>query len=51
MKGGDWFVDVYARSGATNYILVVTLSAAEATAAQTGLTPIGEPVSGSRNRK
>lgn len=49
--GGDWFVDVYAFSGATEYSLVVTLSGTEVASVQPKTVTIGEPVTGSRSSK
>lgn len=49
--GGDWFVDVDACSGATEYSLVVTLSGTEVASAQTMTVTISEPVAGSRSSR
>ena len=51
LVGGDWFVDVYAFSGASEYSLVVALSSMEVTSAQTMTATMGAPVTGSRSSK
>jgi len=51
LVGGDWFVDVYAFSGATEYTLVVTLSNTNVTSAQIMTATMGAPVTGSRSSK
>jgi hypothetical protein len=51
LVGGDWFIDIYAYYGTTNYTLVVTLPITEVTSAQTSTTPIGIPIFGNRSSK
>jgi hypothetical protein len=46
LVGGDWFVDVYAFSGAIRYTLVISLSNTATSTAQPVM--IGEPMVGDR---